>query len=1468
MDCKKNFLLNSSAQGANEVKDYNWTRFYYPRGKQIHYDSYGYLEDPLDKSWYIYNPEAKTLEELTNIPCLILLGEPGIGKSYVLKKEYDKLKHNGINAELIQLRNCTENKLERKLEKVKIEIKKYKEDIFYLFLDDLDECQLRIDNISDILIDELKNFPLEKLYIRIACRATEWPKAFEEELKKLWNKSLDNEFLSKIVEITFLKYISPGIIIAWEFLFIKFPQLFTRDKIQVYNLAPLRLIDVKEGARRNKLNEENFLMEISKKEVVPFASKPITLKFFLKEYKKSNKLPKEKVGIYYMGCLGLCEDSERRRESIKLRGKITEKQRFILASRIAATTKFCNKYGIWMGSNLDEVPDEDIIEQDLFGGVEIIDGQKIEASKVAFRETLDTGLFHSIGLNRISWERKPFEEYLAAYYLIHNKMKTKQIMNLIVHPFQKKLIPQLHEVSAWLASMNSDIFKEIMEIEPLVLFRGDLAQRADIEKEELLKKILDYYEKEQLPEKSELREYYWKLKHKNLSAQLRPHLLNIENKIIRKMAIVISGACDLKDLQNDLLSIILNPLEDIEIRETSAYILLYIGNKETKEKLKPLAIKGVGKDPDDQLKGIALKANWPQNISAKELFKNLTLQKKGKGEYYRFISKDIFKHLTVKDFPIALEWVLNIKGENLIISCNKKTDFMILCSMKNITYAPLLKTLFRIIKGYYLSSYKSEPFCELITDIISGAFDHSEDKEIFNYLFEIILLKIKKWSFLNYISNIRSIIKTNLSENQNLRRRLLTRLVPKLSPDPGEMIDIRNTITIPNEDFYWILEQFKADEKYQLMWAYLLEEALNWNEPDAKEVNIILKLKEKYPFMEKIFSGLFRTDSLSSSYTQKIKKHYYEDRQYENELNKEDVIEKLPEDLSNNIFSNLEDIEKGEVTKWYCLVDNLSFLPEMGYSLDFFHFPDITKYATWSLLSESTKNKILYAAKNFIFKKNIQSDKLGDLDWAGYNALLLLKNYSSKINLPYWIWVKWLPVIINYPWAIDTIETYSNFLEIFYIKTKKEFINNFIMLLEKEDKKEVNCTETLIRGLKNCWDENLCNELFAFIRSHPNLKSKTITPVLKELLKRNIDGARDFAEFKLRLACSLDKEELNKAVGAASLLLMYPEKNILSKVWQQKRNENFINKVIFKLRKDLSEPGEYEKFFSKHSTKNMAEIYLYLYREHGVTEYFSSQFRSDILRYLKKSGTEEAVEALKYLKTELGDESSYWLNKIIMEAQENYTIKTWVPPSPKEFIELIKNEKMRYIQTEEQLLNLIIEALENLEKKLHGESPRIKDLWNEGDKNRPKKENDFSDYLKRFLEEELIEKNIIINREVQIRKEKKTDLYVQASYADIDTITVIIEVKGCWNKELNNAMEEQLIKRYLEDYDKSHTGLYLVGWFKCNEWDKKDTRKKDARRLTEETIEKEREKFDKQAEKLSKKYNLNIKAFVLNAVLK
>lgn len=87
---------------------YEWKRFWLPRSNvAILLSDRGYFPDPDSEYARWQNPEATTFELIDHYPCLVLLGEPGIGKSTVMEAacqyQNDKIKESRENVEILNL---------------------------------------------------------------------------------------------------------------------------------------------------------------------------------------------------------------------------------------------------------------------------------------------------------------------------------------------------------------------------------------------------------------------------------------------------------------------------------------------------------------------------------------------------------------------------------------------------------------------------------------------------------------------------------------------------------------------------------------------------------------------------------------------------------------------------------------------------------------------------------------------------------------------------------------------------------------------------------------------------------------------------------------------------------------------------------------------------------------------------------------------------------------------------------------------------------------------------------------------------------------------------------------------------------------------------------------------------------------------------------------------------------------------
>lgn len=611
---------------------YNWKRFWCPNTGNIKLDYGGFLEDPELEHGHITNPDVVPFSAISHIPCLVLLGEPGIGKTTAAEQAYKQVQEQVQELEddclWFNLGDFDSNQdLSNRIFQNETFIKwingTHK---LHLFLDSLDEGLLSFKIVVRILKNKIEHLPTERLYFRITCRTSVWLESstLEQKLKEKWKES----------------------------------------NTKIYELAALRRVDVIEAARVNNINSDEFIKEILNREATPLALKPVTLKFLIATYRKNGHFPDSKKELYKQGCLQLCEEVNPDRLASGHRGKLNVDQRLIIAGRIAAIMLFGNRTAICTSPELGGIPNSDIAIRDLCVNKESINQQIFLITENDIRDEVlsITALFSSRGNNRMGFAHQTYAEFLAAWYLIEHNIPLIQVMSLIVSPEDPdcKLIPQLHETAAWLASMRTDILEKIINTDPEVLLRSDIPTDGKI-REKIVDTLLKYYNDGKL-----LNRYfdsyfkYKKLKHPGLAEQLRPYIKDFSKSLeSRDEAIDIAKICEVYELQEDLVNLALDSSQSIHLRANAAMAICSIGNLETKLKLKPLAIGNIEEDKNDQLKGYSLEAVWPEHLTAEELFNAITPPKKRNsfGGYQSFINNELISKLQPVDLLIALNWL-------------------------------------------------------------------------------------------------------------------------------------------------------------------------------------------------------------------------------------------------------------------------------------------------------------------------------------------------------------------------------------------------------------------------------------------------------------------------------------------------------------------------------------------------------------------------------------------------------------------------------------------------------------------------------------------------------------------------------------------------------------------------------------------------------------------------------------------
>lgn len=186
-----------------------------------------------------------------------------------------------------------------------------------------------------------------------------------------------------------------------------------------------------------------------------------------------------------------------------------------------------------------------------------------------------------------------------------------------------------------------------------------------------------------------------KLNHQGLGTQLRAYIGDSNKKVlVRHVAIEIAEACQLSELQSDLVEVVLNPSEIMDLRAAAAGAVISVADDKTKLRLGPLAKND--SDIQDRLKGWALQALWPQLMTTSELFPLLDAPATGyAGSYTNFLGSDFLDFVPTADLPIALAWVERQEGHHLDYYLQRIVDQIMLTAWEHLEEPGVLEAFAR-----------------------------------------------------------------------------------------------------------------------------------------------------------------------------------------------------------------------------------------------------------------------------------------------------------------------------------------------------------------------------------------------------------------------------------------------------------------------------------------------------------------------------------------------------------------------------------------------------------------------------------------------------------------------------------------------------------------------------------------------------------------------------------------------------
>src|SRR5207249_1609002 len=124
--------------------------------------------------------------------CLILLGEPGMGKSQTIRAEGASVSENSEETgELVLQIDLGATREESVLAQEIFQSAPFETWVnsdreLHLFLDSLDEAVLRLGVVGDIILKGIADVDTARLRLRLACRTADRLPEFEAKLLALW----------------------------------------------------------------------------------------------------------------------------------------------------------------------------------------------------------------------------------------------------------------------------------------------------------------------------------------------------------------------------------------------------------------------------------------------------------------------------------------------------------------------------------------------------------------------------------------------------------------------------------------------------------------------------------------------------------------------------------------------------------------------------------------------------------------------------------------------------------------------------------------------------------------------------------------------------------------------------------------------------------------------------------------------------------------------------------------------------------------------------------------------------------------------------------------------------------------------------------------------------------------------------------------------------------------------------------
>lgn len=1330
----------------------------------------GFLSDPEDGFGKYLNPDVRVTERVVPAgPGLtVLCGEPAMGKTIALESY---LAASGTpGGQLIKLAfRAIPN--DRVFERQTIDSAPWSAwragtGIMTLMVDGVDEGLQKIDGFIDYLAGLLRTEPVARLRVILACRSAEWPVSEGAELAALW----------------------PAV--AAE-----------GPRYLVWELCPLRRVDVELAAQASGYDAEDFLVAIYRQHVASLANRPMTLRMLLREFKGGGRFSGTHRDLYLAHCRFLCGELDQAR-STRLRQDDLEDQVYEAAQRIAALTLLSNRSAVFTGPARDAEAG-DLTLDEIVGAP-----GKGKVSRAVVRLALRTPLFWPKSQGRVHFFHQTFAECLACAYLARLPFVQLRSMLCSRDRYGEYVEPQLAELAAWIAAEKPELFQHLVDHDPETLLRSDIARLSDKSKGALLQAVLERAQAEQLFDGREDRRFYASLNHPGLPKVLLPYIENRRlNIVVRRMAVQIGASCQ----RQDLLPILLARLSDKRDDAIHRYAAAALDDVTTKVSARQLLPYATGKR---MLRGGANTRFW--------------------------LTRTLIKH-DIWRLTDALPYLETCLAEK------RESSGYVLSSYATAADAEGLLAKVVTWPGCFDSLNRYHPFLVQAHKHGLARLNEPAVRTLFVHMWLRARRKHQDMPHTKGEPTLHSV----LSKDPALRRAFLSEAFRV----PGTTdVDIYRLSEIADarEDFPWLLESISTvlDPRIRREMARLAASLYNF-EVHAKDFALLLRRREEVRELGEVFEWL-RAWRLDEERAVTAKAQHVERLGWEKRMQDR----KKPQPESKVVWQEAyAGLAKRTTDSWAVAAHNLFYekADDPGAGSDIERY-DLETSPGWKQFGPTEQTEIREAARHFLLHERgdpyLRKGQLTDFVVYAYRALYLLRDEIEKrADLKAAVRRHWVPaLIIEYHRIEDGL---AATIPMAYRLDPRQVYQKLDQILRARFKKKGYVFE--LRHFNPCWNGRFTKRLLAFCQRR-KLSGEYAESVFRFLIDVDRPAALAFGlrQVQGERVPTKDKVRIGALLFSYGLFETWPD------FWPILKGRPALTRSIV-MSVAHSQSGEEKWPDRADAAPKLAQLYLFVRKllprrddEPTPAGVFTptlrmqaAQFRDELPRKLAAMGTEEACGLLEGIANKLPPGERIWIRWVLRDGIIGMRRRAWTAPPTNVVTTMVGNAESRLLRTDDDLLAVVVESLGRLEDSLQRRSNSpIDEYWRSrkiGKKKvfAPIAEVPAAKKIAAWFEHDLDKrKGITIQREVSVQWNHRTDLEVRAvavNDSEAVPLEVTVEVKGCWHREVMKGLVAQLRDGYLKKSGRTH-GVYLVLWTECDAWnDPADSRRNQlpARSLTQ-----------------------------------